>query len=141
MIHLLLTTLLALYPHSPASACVRSRAARIANDARAASEAHHVPATLLVAIGWFESHLGCNPRSGGSWGSPSGRAHRHRAGSAWHTARDLATSFRVCHSWPAAVARYRCGLCRCTPPVGYRPRHVLSLVRRLNRAWAATDAR
>ena len=141
MIHLLLTTLLSLYPHSPASACVRSRAESIASDARLAAEAHGVPAALLVSVGWFESHLGCNPRSGGSWGSPSGRSHRLRAGSAWHTARDLATSFRVCRSWPAALARYRCGLCRCTPPVGYRPRHVLALVGRLNRARTAAATR
>ena len=34
---------------------------------------------LLAAVGWHESHLGCARASGGCWGSPRDRGHRHTA--------------------------------------------------------------
>jgi len=132
LVRILLTTLLALY-HPPADVRARIDAHRVAieRDAAEAAERYNVPAGLLLAVGFAESHLGQASASGGSWGSPTDRAHRLRAGRAEHTARDLAASFRVCGNWPAAVRRFRSGLCFREPPRGYTSRAVLRLAGRL----------
>lgn len=126
-----LSLFLSLRPPLPIRRCIEARAARISRRAAEASREHGVPVAIILSVGWLESHLGCDPRSGGSWGSPTDRNHRLRAGGPWHTARDLATSYRVCGSWTGAVARYRCGLCNCTPRVGYGVRDVDRLVYRI----------
>lgn len=129
---LLLAALLALY-HPPADVLARIEAHRAAIEADAAAAAAHygVPAGILLAVGFAESHLGQARASGGSWGSPTDRAHRLRAGRAEHTARDIAASFRVCGNWPAAVRRFRSGLCFREPPRGYTSRTVLRIAARI----------
>ncbi len=131
-VSLLLAALLALY-HPPADIRTRIAAHRAAieADASAAASRHDVPAGILLAVGFLESHLGQASASGGSWGSPTDRFHRRRAGRAEHTARDLAASFRVCGDWPAAVRRFRSGLCFREPPRGYTSRTVLRMAARL----------
>src|ERR1019366_1332187 len=125
-----------LWSHSPYRACIRARAATIAAQATNAAEAHGVPTDIVMAVGALESAYGCSPRSGGSWGSPIGRDHRNIAGGADHQARDLATSYRVCGTWPRAIARYRCGLCACRPGVlvGYTPAQAIRLASGMARA-------
>ena len=128
-----LAAILALYPHTPVRACLRARAETITTRADAAALEHGVPVELLMAVGFLESRFGCDPASGGSWGSPVDRRHRGIAGGPGHTARDLATSLRVCVGPLAAVSRFRCGLCTCRPGVlvGYTPRDVLRLMARV----------
>lgn len=109
----LLAALLVIFPRSPAITCLRTRAEVIASQARDAAYTRHVPPGLLLAIGFMESHLGCDRASGGCWGAPIDPQHRGTAGTPDHAAQALATSFRVCGSWEGAVCRFRCGLCRC----------------------------
>lgn len=116
----LLAALLALLPQSrPYAACVAARAERIATDADAAAAATGVPAALLLAVGYMESHLGCAPGSGGCWGAPIDRAHRLTAGRAIHAARSLAAGRARCGSWRGAVGHFRCGRCACVGREGY----------------------
>lgn len=128
---LLLMALLHMYPHGSANACIRARVATIAAQATDAAEAHNVPTEIVLAVGFLESRLSCDARSGGSWGSPRDRAHRNIAGGADHQARDLATSYRVCGTWPRAINRYRVGLCAGGRFIGYTPRQAIDLSRRM----------
>lgn len=131
-----LAAILAIYPHARSRECLRLRADRISMGADAAARERGIPVQLLMAVGFFESRLGCDRASGGSWGSPIDRNHRGVAGTPWHTARDLETSLRVCGGATLrAVSRFRCGLCSCrgVTVVGYTPRDVVDLVDRIER--------
>lgn len=109
----ILAALLSLYPRSPARACLGARRPAIVAALDAAHRAHpDVPLGLLVAVGWHESHLGCARASGGCWGSPVDRRHRHTAGSPTDAARDLSHALRACGTVPGAIARFRGGSCR-----------------------------
>lgn len=111
MTHVLILTLLSLWPHGmPARRCVRDRADEIAAHLDAGLAEHGVPPEILASVGWHETWLGCAGER--DWGAPVDRRHRHTAGTPGHAARALARSLAVCGSWPAAVARFRSGLCR-----------------------------
>ena len=134
----LFAVLFTIFPHMPLShrRCLRSHEVDVTGAAAQAAETTGVPVAVILAVGFLESHLGCDPASGGSWGSPINRGHRLVAGSPLRAAEDLATSFRVCRkvSWEAAVSRFRCGLCRCRLPMvqnGYTPAYTMQLVRRM----------
>lgn len=112
--------------------CVVARQDRIAAAAAAAAAEHHVPVVVLLTVAYLETHLGCDPRSGGNWGAPSDRAHRHRAGTAETAASSLALGYRRCQTDAGAVASFRWG--RCAEPArhtGYGPRDVLILAERV----------
>lgn len=128
----LVAALLSLYPAmSPgARECIAARQNEIAQDLADAAPLG-VPPALYLAVGLFETHLGCDRASGGCWGAPVDRYHRHTAGAPIATARALAASLRVCGTWPRALARFRCGICAGCPRSGYRPAQVLSLASRL----------
>lgn len=108
----------------------------IPQSVRALVEAHRahpeVPTALLAAVGWHESHLGCARASGGCWGSPRDRDHRHTAGTPTDAARDLAHALRACGSVEGAIARFRGGSCRPGPHTAYVAR-VAALAARLSR--------
>lgn len=109
----ILAALIALYPRSPALPCLRARAGAIVAALDAAHRAHRdVPIGLLAAVGWHESHLGCARASGGCWGSPRDRDHRHTAGTPTDAARDLSHALRACGTTEGAIARFRGGSCR-----------------------------
>lgn len=127
----LLAALLAIFPRSPALVCLRSRADTIAAQARDAAAHRGVPAGLLLAVGFMESHLGCARSSGGCWGAPIDPQHRGTAGTPDHAAQALATSFRVCGSWDGAVCRFRCGLCRCPDRHTRYAANAIGLARRI----------
>lgn len=128
----LLTTLLALYrPPGRVRPCLDARAEEIATAAADAQERHGVPAEVLLAVGLLETHLGCDAGEGGGWGAPIDRRHRHAAGGPEHAARALAWGFRRCGDWEAAVAHYRCGLCRCPPLRGYSAPTAMRIARRV----------
>jgi hypothetical protein len=109
-----LAALLAVLPaRRPYAACLTARAASVTTDADAASSEHGVPVALLLAVGYAESHLGCARGSGGCWGAPVSRLHRHTAGRASHAASALALGHRRCGTWTGALAHFRCGRCVC----------------------------
>lgn len=109
-----LAALLAVLPaRRPYSACLTARAPRVIADADAASREHGVPVALLLSVGYAESHLGCARGSGGCWGAPVSRLHRHTAGRASHAASALALGHRRCGTWTGALAHFRCGRCAC----------------------------
>ena len=132
----LFAALLVLYPGIPnrERSCMMLNRESIIQMAADSSEATGVPPAVLLLVGFFESHLGCDPRSGGCWGSPVDNRHRNIAGTPRRAADDLATSYRVCHTWVGAVSRYRCGLCRCRSSVlhgGYSAEYLMRQVQRL----------
>jgi hypothetical protein len=136
MIAALLSALLTLFPASPSRSCIEARAAQITADVGAAARRHGVPPALLLAVGFVETHLGCDRASGGCWGAPISPERRGTAGTVDHAARALASGYAACGSWPGAVCRFRCGLCRCPPRHERYQRVALSLAARLTRAAA-----
>jgi len=129
----LLVSLLALGPPAPVRACLRERAPAIAAQAAEAAAATGVRPALLLAVGWAETHLGCDAREGGNWGAPISRHRRHVAGRAIHAARALAWGLRRCRTELGALEHFRCGLCVCRAHRGYHPRAVLRIAARLER--------
>lgn len=112
MTAVLLAALLSLMPHAPYGECLAARRGAITADAKLAAATAGVPVGLLLAVGWRESHLGCNPRSGGSWGNPISATRRHVAGRPAGAARILARGRRLCGDWRGAAAFFRTGECR-----------------------------
>lgn len=115
----ILTIILAMYTHGIGMHRMRAHADTIAAQAQAASDNHHVPVALLLAVCLSETHCGQDDHEGNGWGSPIDRRHRHTAGTADSAARDLAHSFEICGTWLAAMRRYRTGLCNREPRIGY----------------------
>jgi hypothetical protein len=136
-IELLFAALLAILPGvpQPMHGCIHRQHASIVEQIARASDRHGVPPAVLLVVGLLESHYGCAPGSGGCWGAPVDRAHRLTAGTPDHAAIALAHSFEVCGSWVGAVARFRCGLCRCPARVvhGYTPEYAARLIERMHR--------
>ena len=127
-----IAALLMAFPSLAHRTCVRSRAPQIAAAAEAAAQRHEVPVGLLLAVAVLESHLGCNPRSGGCWGAPISRNRRGVAGTADHAASALALGLRRCGTDEGAIAHFRWG--RCHVPAGahgYGPQQVLRLAERV----------
>jgi hypothetical protein len=125
-------------------ACVERRHDAIVRSIAAAETTYGVPPALTLVVGFLESHWGCHPRSGGSWGAPISPTRRLVAGTAQHTAVALASSFRACQTrarvaaglpptWTRAMSRFRCGLCVCpdAPNRGYSPGFAINLARRV----------
>lgn len=135
----LLTTLLAIYrPPARVRPCLERTAEQIATAAADAQDHRGVPAEILLAVGWAETHLGCDAGEGGNWGAPISRSRRHTAGTPDHAARALAWGYRRCHDWPGAVAHFRCGMCRCPRLAGYGPATVMRIAGRLRAGPAVT---
>jgi hypothetical protein len=136
-IELLFAALLAILPGvpQPMHGCMRRRHDRIVEEIARAADRHGVPPAVLLVVGLLESHYGCAPGSGGCWGAPIDRAHRLTAGTPDHAAVALAHSFEACGTWAGAVARFRCGLCRCPARIvrGYTPEFAARLIERVHR--------
>lgn len=94
-------------------ACIEDRHERIAQQVEETARAYpRVRASVLVAVAFSETHLGCDYGEGGGWGAPVDRQHRHTAGTHLHAAAVLARSLEVCHGDElGAVRRFRTGLC------------------------------
>jgi hypothetical protein len=114
---------------------------RIMKYVGAGVDKHNIPPSLILTVGFLESHFGCNPRSGGSWGSPIDRNHRGIAGTPIHTARDLANARKVCGSWFGALARYQSGLChRRSLVASYTPQYAFNVAWRMENVARAHSA-
>jgi hypothetical protein len=111
----LVAAVLALFPVMSGRnrACIEQRRDRIARQVEeTAREYPRVRASVLVAVAFSETHLGCDYGEGGGWGAPIDRHHRHTAGTHLHAAAVLARSMEVCHGDElGAVRRFRTGLC------------------------------
>lgn len=143
--------LLALYPHMSGRnrACVARQAPRISRQLAELTTPHlegaeAPPTPLIAAIGFLESHLGCDAGEGGGWGAPVSRRQRHIAGTHHHAAVILERSWLICgRDWQRAVTRFHSGLCdrrwlRRTHPVYERTRWYVRTVFRLTsqiEAW------
>lgn len=143
----LVTAVLALWPVMSGDnrQCIETRRDRIAAQVEETARAYpRVRASLMVAVAFSETHLGCDYGEGGGWGAPVDRHHRHTAGTHLHAAAVLARSMQVCGGDElSAVRRFRTGLCRplresSSPLVGRvgerYGRRVLALAERLSRA-------
>lgn len=131
MTAILLAALLSLVPHTARTRCVEAHAAQIAEVIDTLEEGYGVRPSVLLVVGFRESMFGCDPRSGGSWGSPRDRRHRHISGGPEAAARDLTSAYRVCGDWVRALRRYRCGTCWCRPRVGYLPEDAWRMAQRI----------
>ena len=111
----LVAAVLSLYPVMSGAnrACIEDRHERIAAQVEETARAHpRVRASVLVAVAFSETHLGCDYGEGGGWGAPVDRAHRHTAGTHLHAAAVLARGMEVCAGDElGAVRRFRTGLC------------------------------
>lgn len=137
---LLLAALLSIFrPPGRVRSRIDAHQAQIAADADAASAATGADPAILMFVALAETHLGQDAGEGGGWGAPTDRFHRHTAGTAFHSARALAWSYRVCGgSWLRAVRRYRTGACGVEPRRGYTARRALQIaVRMYERAGLA----
>ena len=112
-------------------ACLEARQALLLNTLVDIEVHWGVPAPLLVAIGFVESHWGCS--NSGSWGTlPHNPEYRRRPSSAVvAAAQALQTAFQRCggRHWEPALHRFLCGRCEgCRPRRGrYRPSYVRAL--------------
>jgi hypothetical protein len=128
----LLFALLALRPHSPARHCIDARHDVIVAQATAVSERYGVPVAVLLVTAFNETHIGCDRGEGGGWGAPASRTRRHVAGTPDNHASALALGYRRCHTWEAAIAHYRTGLCNGVPRIGYTAQGAMRRVRQLD---------
>lgn len=111
----LVTAVLALWPVMSGAnrACIEQRRVRIAEQVEESVRVYPtIRASLLVAIAFQETHLGCDRNEGGNWGAPISPTRRHVAGTHLHAARILSRSMEVCHGDELSAARrFRTGLC------------------------------
>ena len=130
-----LSALLTLLPVPAARRrCIVSHRGAIGRDADAVSARYGVPVSVLLAVGYLESHLGCAPRSGGCWGAPISPRRRGTAGGPAHAAAALAWGYRRCTTTLGAVSHFRCGRCVCPHLVGYQPAAAVRLAERIGGA-------
>ena len=113
----IVTAILAMFPAMSGNnrECIIARRTRIENHITAAQRQFpEMPSEVFASIGFIESHFGCNPRSGGSWGVPISPSRRNIAGTPLQAASVLWHSYQACHTWDGAARRFRTGLCRPT---------------------------
>lgn len=116
----LLAALLDLHPFPAVEArCVERHRLEIASRVWRVEQELGVPGGLLLAVGFYESHDGCDPRSGGNWGAlrrrPRAAPPPRVPGTVEDAGRALAAGYAVCGTWEGAASRFRCGLCVCPP--------------------------
>ena len=114
MIRLLILAILTIYPVMLPGRreCIQERTEPIAQAVEAAQRENNVPPSVLIAAAFSETHLGCDPLSGGNWGAPISASRRHTAGGPVEAARSLQEGFLACGSWQGAISRFRSGSCR-----------------------------
>jgi hypothetical protein len=128
-----LAAILAIFPFMSGNnrACIEDRRVRIEQQL-AETTAAGVPIEIMAAVGFMETHLGCDRGEGGGWGAPIDRLHRHTPGTHMDAAQSLVTGYRECGTWDGAVMRFRSGMCRTQQPYAVRyVRLVNALARRI----------
>lgn len=109
----IIIALLSIFPYMSGNnrQCIQRRQEAIA-EALHETSGLGVPVEVMTAVGFRETHLGCDEGEGGNWGAPIDPQHRHTAGTHLHAAQALMTGFGVCGSWDGAIRRFRTGSCR-----------------------------
>ena len=102
------------------------------------------PVELVAAVGFAETHLGCDSGEGGNWGAPISPLQRHTAGTHMHAAVALVHGYQRCHSWDGAIMRFRTGLCDpahqgATPQIRAIGVHYLNTIHAIMRRLQARD--
>ncbi len=79
--------------------------------ATASSARYGVPPSVLLVVGFMETHLGTDDGEGGGWGAPIDAQHPNKAGTSDDAAKILGRGRKRCGSWQGAVSRFRSGQC------------------------------
>jgi len=105
--------LMMLFPHMQHRECVVAHQEQIIQSLETIEITYpEMPVEHITSIGFVETHLGCDPSSGGNWGAPVSRLRRNVAGTPLQAARILWRSYEVCgNNWEAAMRRFRTGVC------------------------------
>src|SRR5271154_4117052 len=116
LVYALLSAMIAVLPPIPQPQRGRIHLQRetIVAMATASSARYAVPPSVLLVVGFMETHLGTDDGEGGGWGAPIDAQHPHKAGTSDHAARILARGRKVCGSWQGALSWFRSG--QCSPP-------------------------
>lgn len=132
---LLLSAILSIFPHMSGNnrACIERNFDDIAMVAEAAERDMGVPPAVILAVGFLETHLGCDQGEGGNWGAPISRTRRHTAGTPAQAALALSHGYQVCHTWVGAISRFRSGQCRIPARMANYPRNAINLINRMSR--------
>jgi hypothetical protein len=133
----LLSALIAVLPPipHPQRERIQLRREAIVTMAAASSARFGVPPSVLLVVGFMETHLGTDDGEGGGWGAPIDAKHPHKAGTSDHAARILARGRKVCGSWQGAMSWFRSG--QCSPPE-YAEKYVRDGVRLVERVHRRT---
>jgi hypothetical protein len=130
----IVTAILAVYPYMSGNnrQCIiehRSQIEQVLIDSQARYP--EMPMEMIAAVGFMETHLGCDHGEGGNWGAPISPNQRHTAGTPLQAAESLWHGYQVCGTWEGAARRFRTGLCRPTPSGSSYSRIALRVVNRL----------
>lgn len=134
----LLAALIAIVPPipQPQRERIQLQKEKIVSMATASSARYRVPPSVLLAVGFMETHLGTDDGEGGGWGAPIDARHPHKAGTSDTAARILARGRRECGSWQGALSWFRSGQCS-PPPFAQRYVHNgMRLIERMHRRIA-----
>jgi hypothetical protein len=130
----IVTAILSLYPYMSGNnrQCIVENRTQIEHVLDASQRAYpEMPMEIIAAIGFVETHLGCDQGEGGNWGAPISPTQRHVAGTPFQAATALWHSYERCHTWEGAARRFRTGLCRPTPTGSAYSRRAMHVVNRL----------
>jgi len=132
------TAILALFPYMSGNnrQCIMEHRTQIESVLVEAQRQYpEMPTEVLTAVGFMETHLGCDQGEGGNWGAPISATRRHIAGTPMQAATILWHSYQVCGTWEGAARRFRTGLCRPTTtgaPYAQRAINVANRLRSLS---------
>ena len=128
------TAILALFPYMSGNnrQCIIEHRTQIEQVLVEAQRQYpEMPTEVLTAVGFMETHLGCDQGEGGNWGAPISATRRHVAGTPMQAAAILWHSYEVCGTWEGAARRFRTGLCRNTMVGLPYSRRAISVANRL----------
>lgn len=130
----LLSALIAVLPPIPHPQRERIQLQKemIVSMATASSARYRVPPSVLLVVGFMETHLGTDDGEGGGWGAPIDAQHPHIAGTSDHAAQVLARGRKVCGSWQGAVSWFRSGKCGPPPFAETYVRNGMRLIERMH---------
>jgi len=130
----IVTAILAVYPYMSGNnrQCIIEHRPQIEQVLTEAQQRYpNMPIEFLAAIGFIETHLGCDQGEGGNWGAPISPTQRHIAGTPMQAATSLWHSFEVCRTMDGAARRFRTGVCANTPTGTRYANIAMSLVSRI----------
>ncbi|MGZ5967654.1 MAG: hypothetical protein ACXWUG_08065 [Polyangiales bacterium] len=130
----LLSALIAVLPPipHPQRERIRDQGDAIISMAAASSARYRVPPSVLLVVGFMETHLGTDDGEGGGWGAPIDAQHPNKAGTSDDAARILARGRKVCGSWRGAMSWFRSGKCIVPPFAEKYVRNGVRLIERIH---------